>query len=277
MAAELLSTGFSPSWQQSKTNVLRVFEQFRKSTPELEKMFPKPWDQMSEDEVCTMQVYGCFASFLLHVYLIESGSNKGEPLRVSSVLNYVGSLIQQANTKFKANGSHATKMFFTCQDTDSSTDEAKWLRGLKKNIHRVCFSRMKEAGQDMDNSEDPVYHLDVWAMSAAYAKEGSPEACMRSFALITALQASGRSNEISFIHLDGLAFDFFFRNVDAQVPQSKVSKMKHIAFGAGKTRHNDWFGHYGAYLASQRRRPVHEEGMPDWLIPELHETKSPGM
>ena len=55
--------------------------------------------------------------------------------------------------KFKAVGSDATKRFFDCLDTNSTSQHAKWLRGVKANIERAHCERADTAGKKLDKSE----------------------------------------------------------------------------------------------------------------------------
>ena len=64
---------------------------------------------------------------------------------------YLGGLINLAADKFKANGSAAAKLFFTCVDENSTTEYAKWLRGLKKNVTREVVKRASTEGDVIDN------------------------------------------------------------------------------------------------------------------------------
>ena len=77
-------------------------------------------------------MYERFAYFLLHVY--EPDQRKGkEHLDGSTTRNYLSIVIHLACDKFKAVGLDASKRFFDCLDTNSTSEFAKWLRGVKAN------------------------------------------------------------------------------------------------------------------------------------------------
>ncbi len=68
---------------------------------------------------------------------------------------------------------------------EAGTSEAQWLRNVKKRMIRVCFQRSMAAGEDVDNSETPIYLDHFREMIRAYSREGSQEAAQRKFALIS--------------------------------------------------------------------------------------------
>ena len=117
-------------------------------------------------------------------------------MRVDPAVNYLCTTINCAKTKFLATGSEATRLFFTCLDNKASTSEAQWLRNVKKGMIRVCFQRSMAAGEDMGNSEIPIYLDHFREMIRAYSREGSQEAALRKFALIFLWASGGRSSEV---------------------------------------------------------------------------------
>jgi hypothetical protein len=152
--AALGCTGESDSWQGQQANVRRIFEVFRTSVPSLTQCFPLPWAELSEGILCSADVYSRFAHYLLYQYTIGEGAkNAGEHLRASSVLNFLGCLINLAAAKFKAAGSADTKLFFTCLDNDSTTEAARWYKGTRKKIKRILFERLRDSGDPIGNSE----------------------------------------------------------------------------------------------------------------------------
>ena len=152
--AALSGDGDSDSWQ--KANVARIFTEFQEQDPELLSV---EWDLLSSSVLCDRPVYERFAHFLVHVYLIPSGSkNAGLPLGGQSVLNYLGSLINRAASKFQATGGPDIKEFFFCLEAKSGSASTKWLQKLKQKIVKLTFERAVSLGEQMDNSdgEPPV-------------------------------------------------------------------------------------------------------------------------
>jgi hypothetical protein len=142
-AGSVSGRGSSSSWTQQQNNVIRIFNLFRLYSPDVARKLPAPWDELSEEILCTNEnyIYGCFVHFLLYVYLIEVGESKGQFLKVDPVTNYFSTSINLAFVKFHAKGSDKTKLFFTCLNFKAGTPESKWLIGMKKEITRVCFQR----------------------------------------------------------------------------------------------------------------------------------------
>ena len=151
---ELSEKGSSASWSRQKKNFLRIFEVFRRSSVEAAAAYTAEFTELPASIVCAQQVYARLANFLLHHYVIETGENKGHPLACSNVVNTVSGLINIAADKFRATGSDAIKLFFTCLDKDASTADAVWLRGLKKNMNKFGFEKAK--GEKMDNSDGAI-------------------------------------------------------------------------------------------------------------------------
>lgn len=155
----LSAKGSSTSWTAAKKNVVRIFDIFILQDEELlvdHNLGAEgiTWEQLGEATLCAPAVYERFAYFLLYTFKIEQGNaNQGDPQDGSTVRNRIGTAINLACDKFKATGSSDTKRFFDCLDTNSTSEHAKWLRGLKANIMRETFERDKAAGKQMDNSE----------------------------------------------------------------------------------------------------------------------------
>ena len=200
-AGSVRGKGSSSSWTSQQSNVIRIFNLFRLYSPDVSQLLPSPWDELPEDVLCTNErdVYGKFAHYLLHVYLIEIGDSKGQHLRVDPATNYFSTSINLAYTKFHANGSAKTKLFFTCLNIKAGTAESKWMIGMKKEIQRVCFTRSMAAGEELDHSETPIYHHSILLMIRALSREGSPEAADRKLALESLWLSGGRSSEVGFL------------------------------------------------------------------------------
>ena len=95
-------------------------------------------------------MYARFGHHLLHIYRIEVS---GKLLAGQVAVNYLSTAINLASNKFKAVGSAETRLFFLCLDEKSTSEQAKWLSGLKMNMHREAFGRVVEAGGPIDKSE----------------------------------------------------------------------------------------------------------------------------
>eukprot|EP00966_Prymnesium_polylepis_P333908 7389315-Prymnesium_polylepis.1 len=98
-------------------------------------------------------------------------------------MDYLGLLLNLASDRWKVTGSDSVKLFFTCLETNSTTESAVWLRKMKAKMIRICFASAKESGEEMDKSVEPVYREHLRAISKAYgyALDGSPE--VRTIAL----------------------------------------------------------------------------------------------
>ena len=144
--------GASVSWTGQKKNVVRIFNLFIEQDAELSTRDEKKWEALPEEALCNRDIYERFAYYMLNVY--EPDPRKGDDhLDGSSTRNYLGIAIHLAADKFKAVGTDATKRFFDCLDTNSTSESAKWLRGVKANIERAHCERFDAAGKKLDKSE----------------------------------------------------------------------------------------------------------------------------
>ena len=105
---------------------------------------------------------------------------------------------------------------------------------------------------------------------------GEPEAARRAFSLICLHQSAGRSAEPAYMALGSMSFDSLFNQVAAEVPQSKTSKVKVIAFVAGLTYYLCWFTLFGDCLMLDPERLEYTKGDPAFLLSHLHDHGSPG-
>ena len=145
--------GGSTSWTSQKRNVVRIFNLFIGQDEVFSTCAAgETWDALPEEELCARDVYERFAYYMLYVY--EPDQRKGEEhLDGSTTRNYLAIAIHLACDQFKAVGSDATKRFFDCLDTNSTSEHAKWLRGVKANIVRAHCERADAAGKKLDKSE----------------------------------------------------------------------------------------------------------------------------
>ena len=72
-------------------------------------MFGK-WDQLSEEQRCSDEVYSHFAEFLTYTYTTAAGSH----LCSSTAPQYLSTLINMAKTLHGATGTDTSKLFLTC-------------------------------------------------------------------------------------------------------------------------------------------------------------------
>ena len=138
--AKIGAGGTSVSWTGQKKNVVRIFNLFIEQDDELST--GDAWEELSEETLCGPDVYERFAYYMLNVY--EPDQRKGEEhLDGSTTRNYLAIAIHLACDKFKAVGSEATKRFFDCLDTNSTSEHAKWLRGVNEGEHRARALRAR--------------------------------------------------------------------------------------------------------------------------------------
>ena len=140
MSKALTSKGQSTSWSAQQKNVVRIFDLMAEQDEELSLLEEHTWHTLPEQALCSPPVYERFAFFLLYTY--EPDAKKADEfLDGSTSKNYLATLVNLAADKFKAVGSDASKRFFDCLDTNSTSPSAKWLRGLKANIIRISIER----------------------------------------------------------------------------------------------------------------------------------------
>eukprot|EP00959_Pyramimonas_sp_CCMP1952_P170317 3558579-Pyramimonas_sp.AAC.1 len=103
MSRAVSSIGQSAKHQQQRKNVLRIYNLFA-AQPDCPQAF-KPFTQfyeLPEGLMCSRALYAEFAGFLLDVYRIDQGPNKGQPLRCGSILDYMGIILNLAANEHKA-------------------------------------------------------------------------------------------------------------------------------------------------------------------------------
>lgn len=182
--------GESESINQQRSNVRRIFnEHFRDWAPVRGK-YRVPFDQLAESVVCSEQLYEDFSAYLVNEdgtgYVQSTGQYNGHKLSLGSVEDYLGCLLNLAAARFKATGDLKTKMFFTCLDAKSTTDQARWLQKLKAHkIVRILFQRAMESGEVMDKSVPPIFLQEVRRLCEALLREGSDEVRAPSRAIPT--------------------------------------------------------------------------------------------
>ena len=174
MATVAPSGGQSKSTKQTQARAIDLFDKFRNSTPARLEQLPLPFDELSEDALCCQPTHGGYALYLIDEALIPAGvRNGGKHYAFGTVLDYMGSLLNQCSAKFRATASPATLQFLSCLDSKSTSDSARWWRGVKNYVVRTSFIRMRDTGEDMDKSAAPLTLPHVQAMCRALALEGS--------------------------------------------------------------------------------------------------------
>mmetsp|Transcript_19309 Transcript_19309/g.62074 ORF Transcript_19309/g.62074 Transcript_19309/m.62074 type:complete len:323 (-) Transcript_19309:416-1384(-) len=113
-------------------------------------------------------------------------------------------LLQAACDRFRATASDATKLFFVCLDGGTS-EQARWLYGLRNSIAREFLQRDMDTGTSKDCSATPIYYQHVLDVVDAYAREGSPEAANRKCGIVVLPLTAGRSAEQKWLHLNTCA------------------------------------------------------------------------
>ena len=181
--------------------------------------------------------------------------------------------------------SYRSKQFFTCTEPNSASADARWYKGLKKNIWRTLFQRAVKAGEALDKSNVPIFLEHVKKICGHFAKTASSESeelqhALRKFVIKSLHMAAGRTAEISWLHLLGLKWCVHFQCVFCEIPQTKTSKVKIIAFVAGNDRHACWFLDLADYLATGAlraglERTRSEQDYVMWLFPALRK-QNPG-
>lgn len=283
-------SGTSKSWELGKENHVRLFELYRThgakaASPPEPPVVAKPLRDCNKTKnlivaLCRKETFDGFATWLTKVYK----QKEGKPLKWSTINNCLSATINEAaRLRSEASGANlldaTTKaqleLFFTCLQPGSTTNSAVWLRGLKKSVLRWGFEQCKLSGELGDDSEVPIYLEHVKKMCRAYAIADTPEAAVRKLTIKMLIQAAGRTSEVAWLTTSGMSWDDHFHCVVVAVPQSKVSKVKFIAFCAGVDRHSDFFVDLGDKLALEKR-PIFDEDDVAWLVPELQYTENPG-
>ena len=75
---------------------------------------------------------------------------------------------------------HITRLFLAPQDWFASLDqangdEAKWFRGVKRNMERQINAAEICCDEKLDNSANELYHSHIKEMSAAFARANDKE------------------------------------------------------------------------------------------------------
>ncbi|XRB19838.1 hypothetical protein RI054_22g96850 [Pseudoscourfieldia marina] len=231
------------------------------------------WSDCTEEELTSKARYARFADFLVDGYR----SKENEQLSINPAANYLTTLINLAKARVATSERKETRMFFTCLEKNSATEESAWLEGLKHNMKRVIFERQKEHGELIDKSATPIYSDTIRACVRAYQlTTGSAEAIMRALVIICLWLAAGRASEVAWLTFDSLKWDSLHQCVLQEVLQSKTSKSKMVAYVAGSCRHLCWFLAFGDFLTMCLASIIYnEERCQNWMFPDLQGYDAP--
>ncbi|KAK3267715.1 hypothetical protein CYMTET_23749 [Cymbomonas tetramitiformis] len=111
-----------------------------------------------------------------HKQMVKDVDDNGEEIQVqahikcSTAIIYFNIMLQLALGKYGERGTEKSKSFLTCVDRNSTSDSAKWLRGMRKKINQVCFERSIAMGENLDGSPTPIYLCHVRLAVRQYAK-----------------------------------------------------------------------------------------------------------
>lgn len=257
--------GESEGWEASKSNVEKIFDIFSQQDGALAG---RAWKTLDELAVIQPAMYERFARFLVSTYVISGGQNRGKPLAGTTASNYLGTLINLAKTKYGATASDPAKIFFQCLDASSHSEQTKWLSRVKSNIVREYVARMSAEGESIDQSESPLYPVDVSKINRGYALIGGREEAKRKLAIIVLHMAVGRAGETGAMSYNLLEFDNNFECAVVRGTQIKTSKPKMIVMLTAKDRHLDFYLNWGDYMALHQMGSS-TPGDPDFMIVDL--------
>lgn len=221
-ALKITGAGATAEYLGQKVSVKKHFDTF--AATDASELGGIKWDALSEETLCSKDVYERFAYFLMQVH--PNGLKLG--LDGSTAGNYIGIVINLAQDKFKATGSAESRLFFSCLDKQSSSPDAIWLRKLKSNIMREHIERAKLTGTPLDKSAAPIYLPTIKKCIKSIGISGSTEAATRRLALWLLWASAGRSSETATITFDGLEWDEEMLGAFVEIIQSKGGKFKLI-------------------------------------------------
>ena len=226
----LSARGQSDSWTKKKQGVLRIFERFRNSSPEITELYPVGIASLDERTLTTMKggIYEHFAQYIANDYIIEKGNkNAGKRLSYSVAADSFSTIINIAHERFEDSELPSTKAFFGClAPSGARTASGRWLLGMKVQIKRILHQEAMKAGDVIDQSATPLYEADVRFLSRAYSLDRRPteagENAGRMLAIATAWQCSGRSGELAYMDMESMRYDAHYQCVDFPLMQGKV-------------------------------------------------------
>jgi len=211
------SSGVSASTQGNQANAKRICNEFL-----LANDYNQQWDELSETTLTSPEFYERLAYYLAKVYKISGNKNNGEFLKVNVIKSYLNIMIKLAQNKLLSSTNAETKLFFTCLLTSSNSFHANWLRGVRHNIDRICLERMKEAGDDYDESAPPMSRENLKLMIQAYWKANTNETGIRVLSLLTLFFVGGRSSEPAWMDIKNMSWSMDDLAVDLNVYATRL-------------------------------------------------------
>eukprot|EP00854_Cymbomonas_tetramitiformis_P023811 gene23811-28869_t len=162
-----------PNTLDNRATAQKAFEKFR-----VARGYTQPWDKLPENVICDRKLYEQLAKYLIqeHKQMVKDVDDNGEEIQVqahikcSTAIIYFNIMLQLALGKYGERGTEKSKSFLTCVDRNSTSDSAKWLRGMRKKINQVCFERSIAMGENLDGSPTPIYLCHVRLAVRQYAK-----------------------------------------------------------------------------------------------------------
>jgi hypothetical protein len=209
----MTADGSSDSWENNKTNQIRLGNEFLKhiSTTDsaLSAKWGEDWVSVREEAACSCEIYEHFATFLCFTYK----KNGDKHLAISSVRAVWGGVIHQASSRFKASTCPETKVrpllwrarllrvrarlcpaaISSARARASKNDpvrlaqsqaffeclradnspQLKWYNGMKQKMVRLVFERATYMDEPMDHSAEEIYLAHVRDLTEVYALAGS--------------------------------------------------------------------------------------------------------
>ena len=288
----ITSKGSSKNWRATKKNVLRIFNLFlEESRKQGLKYANEPFEKMPHSVLCNTKLWEWFAGYLTQTYKKPAGTKNslknGGCLSIFVARNYFSTMMHLAKEKCYQDGAKTTdgvdpqiKLFFSCLD-GGKNEQGKWFQGVRKNILRFLFQKQHKTGGTLDSSVTPVYQTHIQDACDSLTAHGyTPENSRRKLTLISLRQVAGRSSEMSWLLMESFTWCPLYRQVFAELPESKPSKMKLCVFVAGKKSELCFFTALGDMLAhndSNFLNPVGEENESVTpLSSKLHTLSKPG-
>lgn len=276
--------GNSNSWLSSKTNVLRIFNEFlqelkRKKHPIGDKKF----SELDATVLCNKKFWEYFSGFLTKTYKKKKRrETDDDALGIDTARNYFSTMVNLAKQQcFRIETKRnkvlaSTKYFFTCLDVNGKSEMSRWLQKMKKNIVRYLFERGCKEGVTLDNSVSPVYEHHVQIMVKALTNHGySYQNSYRKLVFCCLRFTTGRSGEMSWLLLESFEWDSYFRQVFGELPESKTSRMKLCAFVASPKPELCFFTNLGEVLTHKNPRFL-TNGKVVPLFRQLQKRSKPG-
>ena len=162
----------------------------------------------------------------------------------------------------------AWQEFFKCV-SESSSNQARWLRGIRKQMNSLIYRRKLFGGESLDDSANEICLPHVREISSSFARANTAEAASRKLACKTLWRCSGRAGEPGKITLSDMTWNLLFDCPIALAPQQKVGKNKFVPLIPGVDRHADWALDFGDDLCLQRGSYIYDSSAKAYLLPDL--------